>query len=1202
MAGCSINRSITSRPYEGLPQNTADDRERARELYKYFSPPKGSEPIDTVLTAHTQLVAWRLHAERAMVSLIDEETQYFVAESTKTVHLDDAEKHDDPEDAIWAGCVRVPKAGRLCEHTISTPPPPGGGVACFEVLDLSQDLRFSTLDFIAGPPHFKYYAGVPLRTSRGINIGSIYILDSKLRPALTLSEKSFLGIMADNVIQHIEMSRDKKDCQRTFRMNECLSAYVDPVSKDPKHRRRYSDHGESIDPDLNAESRRTADGPARIDVITRAAELLREAMDVEEGGGGVLFLDTALATTPSQEVDQPVVSHELECQERSENSQDGLDSATATSSNTRSSPGIRRKRNGITETLAHTYQPVDTLLDQPEFEPFTPEELLNFIKRYSRGRLFTFDRQGQELSDSPENESLHNGRPRQKRRRQSSTTDAAKLHAHFPRARQIIFTPIWDSTTGRSAACFIYNCSEYRNFSYQLEFLHCITFTNCVDTELLRLANLKASDQKNDFIGSISHELRSPLHGILASCEFLQDTVCTSFQQSMVNTAESCARTLLDTVNMVLDYSKINAFEKNKAGNSSPTLADDVRATRPEGLQTDLSAHRNIDLAVLTEEVVEGVTTGHAFNDPQNRVLHGETGNTVSYSRTLSGLHPFTPRRPDVEVIVEIAKQDWTYWCEPGSIRRIVINLVGNSLKYTKAGFVHVKLEIQKAEQDAAEIAVLTVRDSGQGISPAYLRDKLFTPFAQESNQAPGIGLGLSLVNSIVNTLGGHIDIESTIGVGTKATVRIPLIRKPAFESENNEMLDVNLSAATDSLAIDKGSRLQLGSQSSGKSLAIYWSEDLETTSVRQEASRLLHSSLTEYLNAWAGVSTSQWQRDSSPDIIVVEEPRLDALLHDAPQLCDPGCPTVVLVLCSAGPAKEFRYGNNRNIEDIRYPIGPQKLARALQVCLDRSQTSIVDLSEPSIAVNAEEARIDSVITVAQDLSISNTEKEFAQDGLKLPGELIDSITTNAATGIVDPVSPTARSVETITPEIPATAEALSASSKLACAASSLPALPASRILLVDDNAINLRLLQVGMKKRGYASISSASDGLQAVNIYRTLLHSFPSATPEIILMDLSMPVMDGFEATRQIRKIEAEYNTHLQPLQAPQHSMIIALTGLASVTDQKKAYVAGVDSYIMKPVSFAKLTKLLETWLTDSKVDAAVVSTATMTLATAAA
>lgn len=109
---------VLRRPYAGLPQNSADDRERARELYKYFRPPEKPEVIDTVLTAHAQLAAWRLNAERAMVSLIDEETQYFVAESTKTVHLDDAEQYEDPEDAIWAG-VSTAIWSQLTSHVTS---------------------------------------------------------------------------------------------------------------------------------------------------------------------------------------------------------------------------------------------------------------------------------------------------------------------------------------------------------------------------------------------------------------------------------------------------------------------------------------------------------------------------------------------------------------------------------------------------------------------------------------------------------------------------------------------------------------------------------------------------------------------------------------------------------------------------------------------------------------------------------------------------------------------------------------------------------------------------------------------------------------------------------------------------------------------------------------------------------------------------
>jgi hypothetical protein len=128
-------------------------------------------------------------------------------------------------------CVRVQKAGRLCEHTIAASPPESGGPACFEVLDLSKDARFNTLDFVAGPPHFRNYAGVPLRTRKGINIGSIFVIDSKLRPPLTTTERHFLGEMADNVMQHLEMVKDRKDCARALQMSACMSAYVDPLRR-----------------------------------------------------------------------------------------------------------------------------------------------------------------------------------------------------------------------------------------------------------------------------------------------------------------------------------------------------------------------------------------------------------------------------------------------------------------------------------------------------------------------------------------------------------------------------------------------------------------------------------------------------------------------------------------------------------------------------------------------------------------------------------------------------------------------------------------------------------------------------------------------------------------------------------------------------------------------------------------------------------
>lgn len=119
-----------------------------------------SSSPDTALTAFSQLVAWRLGVQRAMISLIDSNTQYFIAESTKTLDLLDSTKHA-PGDDLWIGCTSVNKAGRLCEKTIDVPPTLGT-YPVFIVSDLSKDTRFSTLPFVSGPPFLRFYAGTPL--------------------------------------------------------------------------------------------------------------------------------------------------------------------------------------------------------------------------------------------------------------------------------------------------------------------------------------------------------------------------------------------------------------------------------------------------------------------------------------------------------------------------------------------------------------------------------------------------------------------------------------------------------------------------------------------------------------------------------------------------------------------------------------------------------------------------------------------------------------------------------------------------------------------------------------------------------------------------------------------------------------------------------------------------------------------------------
>ena len=99
------------------------------------------------------------------------------------------------------------------------------------------------------------------------------------------------------------------------------------------------------------------------------------------------------------------------------------------------------------------------------------------------------------------------------------------------------------------------------------------------------------------------------------------------------------------------------------------------------------------------------------------------------------------------------------------------MNLFGNSLKYTKHGYVLVTLrvirETDTAQEDEPCLIKLTVQDTGKGISPEYLRTKIFTPFAQDNAKSAGTGLGLSIVRSIVNMLQGDIDIKSILNTGT---------------------------------------------------------------------------------------------------------------------------------------------------------------------------------------------------------------------------------------------------------------------------------------------------------------------------------------------------------------------------------------------------------------------------------------------------
>lgn len=206
-----------------------------------------------------------------------------------------------------------------------------------------------------------------------------------------------------------------------------------------------------------------------------------------------------------------------------------------------------------------------------------------------------------------------------------------------------------------------------------------------------------------------------------------------------------------------------------------------------------LNLYQNIDISVLCEEVVESVFAGHVFQNaaqsfdmvPGTQDKLADAGRRASAADDMLGQQKYN--HPGVAVILDIEMQNYQYNTQPGAFRRLVMNLLGNALKYTSHGYVYIKLEATEMEElnisttgstnsenVPRAMITLTVADTGKGISSEFLRSKLFTPFAQENSLSSGTGLGLSIVRKIVSLLEGDITIDSEVGRGTRKFSKAP--------------------------------------------------------------------------------------------------------------------------------------------------------------------------------------------------------------------------------------------------------------------------------------------------------------------------------------------------------------------------------------------------------------------------------------------
>jgi hypothetical protein len=615
-----------------------EDGRRRRELSQYFLPdqlqPQDGPPINfengfsqdvfSALQPYCQLVGLASGASKVMLNFMDHETMYFIAD------YDGVEGNVDP--IVTACSAAVPMHGRVCEMTIrmkSDNKSDNNVVPMFTVPDLTQSV-FKDLGVVKGPPYFRFYAGTPITTSAGINIGSLAILDDKPRDGLTPALERLLGRTAQQVMDTLETRRLAADGRRAalflrssealtsgkssvFTQTEPATSYGIPVTAHrPGQPKERSGSVVSIpgvaDEDVEDELSRSEDDPDRIKAdfsgpatFERAAGLLRESFDQLDMGVEVVFAF--------------------------------LD--------------VSRHRMGSHD------QPVSFIASPPEKSDSVklPDTLIkSLVRRYPKGCLFDLE---ESLCYSPIDPNktgwLSVKRPSRPTASQLDRIDA--LREAFPGASQVLFTSLWDPDRGSfAAAAFIANMSNQFALSVSTDLSFLNSFGCSLMVECSRIDAAKSSQQKSDFSSTISHELRSPLHGILASVEFLSDTQLDSHQESLVSTVQSCGKVLLDTINHVLDYSKINTYRKAWQAENTRTFALKGRKAPPIAPPPLLPMTEVTEVANIVEEVVETLVTSQEFSDK-----HGSSLRSNGHAQSR------------LQVFLDIDPGDYIFSTQPGA-------------------------------------------------------------------------------------------------------------------------------------------------------------------------------------------------------------------------------------------------------------------------------------------------------------------------------------------------------------------------------------------------------------------------------------------------------------------------------------------------------------------------------------------------------